>query len=116
MDNLYNNNTFGSDSDPADNDNVMSEIKKLKQEIKKLQKKLKKARNSGKKGKVRKHKGRIENLEAQHEHLLRFVQITAKQQKPQWWQQALVNAAPKLIDVALQNIFRPRNHEGNGKK
>ena len=119
MDNLYNNNTFGNDSDPVDKDNIMSEIKRLEQKIDKLKKKLKKARNGGKKGKVKKHKGRIENLEVQHEQLLRFVQISAKQkgqQKPQWWEQALISAAPKIVDAALQNLLRLRDHDGSGKK
>lgn len=112
MENLYSNSSF--DAEP-----MFDEYGDIRAKMKKIEKALGKARKKKKgekKGGNKKLKNRIKMLELEHEQLKYFLkafaiqQNTEKEKKSDWWQKALANSLPKVVDLAssmFQNRSRP---------
>ena len=81
---------------------LFSKVNKIDKQLNKTRKK----RKDGKKGRNKKLKKRLKVLELEHEQLKYFLkafamhQNTKPEQKPAWWQNALTNSLPKLLDLA----------------
>jgi ribosome-binding ATPase YchF (GTP1/OBG family) len=96
-------------SDNCDTEAVALRYEELFSKVNKIDKQLNKARKKqkdGKKGGNKKFKKRLKVLELEHEQLKYFLksfamyQNTKPEQKPAWWQNALTNSLPKLLDLA----------------
>lgn len=91
--NLYQEDFVEAEPSSAEYADISSKMKKIDKIFRKLHKKQK----DGKKGRNKKLKKRLKELEMDLKY---FRQNTEKGQTPAWWQNAFVNALPKLLDVA----------------
>jgi len=106
MENLYPNGSIDHEPESVDLDVVLLRVDRLDKAVRKMSGKRKNGKKFGKK----ELKRRIEALEKENA-LLRYYLFSLStqekattQEKPMWWQDALVRSAPNLVDMAASNF------------
>ena len=109
MSDLYSEDLFDTDSAT----HVPADLLSRFEHIEKMLCKMNKKRKGGKKGKKNKSKKKLKKrlaaMNMQNMQLLYMMQATHPQhtQHPEWWQKALTNTLPRIVDLA-SNVYKSR--------
>lgn len=95
--NLYQEDFSETDPASAGYADILSKMERIEKDLRKVRKK----RKCSKKGQKKKLKKRLKLLE---------MELMQQNPKQAWWQTALVNALPKILDVASV-VFRNRSQQ-----